>query len=130
MAMMNFDDPQLRQQLHDADDETLDALSFGVIGFDEGGRVTRYNVFESQLSGLSPERVKGKHLFTAVAPCMNNPLISGRFRDARNGAHALDETIDYVLAFKIRPVAVKLRMLYGPGSHTGFLVIRRDDQQA
>ncbi len=128
--MMNFDDPQLQQQLLEANDAALDALPFGVIGFDEGGRVNRYNVFESQLSGLSPERVKGKHLFTGVAPCMNNPLISGRFRDARDGGHSIDETIDYVLAFKIRPVAVKMRMLYAPGSATSFLVIRRDDSLA
>ncbi len=124
---MNIDIPELYSLLGSATDQELDELPFGVIGFDEGGRITRYNRYESQLSGLSPERVKGRHLFTGVAPCMNNPLISGLFVDARDAGQPLDETIDYVLAFKIRPVAVKLRMLYRPGADTCFVVIRRAD---
>lgn len=122
---MNTDCSDLHLQLESASDEALDQLPFGVIGFDAHGRVTRYNAYESQLSGLSPERVKGKHLFTGVAPCMNNPLISGQFNEARESGHALDETIDYVLAFRIRPVAVKLRMLLAPGADVSFIVIQR-----
>lgn len=122
---MTPDSFQLHAQLQSATNEALDQLPFGVIGFDANGRVTRYNAYESQLSGLSPERVKGKHLFTGVAPCMNNPLISGQFSDARESGHALDETIDYVLAFRIRPVAVKLRMLHEPGAEVSFIVIQR-----
>lgn len=122
---MNTDCSDLHLQLESATEEALDQLSFGVIGFDANGRVTRYNAYESQLSGLSPERVKGKHLFTGVAPCMNNPLISGQFTEARESGHALDETIDYVLAFRIRPVAVKLRMLHQPGADVSFIVIQR-----
>ncbi|MCM0043665.1 MAG: PAS domain-containing protein [Burkholderiaceae bacterium] len=125
-----FDAPQLLAQLLSATDESLDQLSFGVIAIDAQGRVTRYNRYESQLSGLSPERVKGKHLFTGVAPCMNNPLISGLIREAREAGDALDETIDYVLAFRIRPVAVKLRMLCEPGVDGCYLVIRRADEAA
>lgn len=127
---MNTECSDLRAQLESATDEALDQLPFGVIGFDASGRVTRYNAYESQLSGLSPERVRGKHLFTGVAPCMNNPLISGQFSDARESGYALDETIDYVLAFRIRPVAVKLRMLHEPGADVSFLVIRRASEAA
>lgn len=125
---MNHDTISLHALLDSASDDALDQLPFGVIGFDPAGRVTRYNLYESRLSGLSPERVKGRHLFTGVAPCMNNPLISGQFAEARDAGHGLDETIDYVLAFRARPVAVRLRMLYEPGVETCFLAISRADE--
>lgn len=127
---MNPDATELPAWLAQASDEALDQLPFGVIGFDAAGRITRYNRYESQLSGLSPDRVMGKHLFTGVAPCMNNPLISGQFSEARDAGHGIDETIDYVLAFRIRPVPVRLRMLLAPGADSCYLVIRRADEIA
>lgn len=58
--------------------EALDVLAFGIIGFGPDGVVDRYNATESRLAGLSPDRVLGKHIFTAVAPCMNNYLVAQR----------------------------------------------------
>jgi hypothetical protein len=56
-----------------------------VIGFDHESIVRRYNAFESKASGLSPERVLGKHLFSSVAQCMNNYMVAQRFEDAHTG---------------------------------------------
>lgn len=122
-AVSRLGSSELFRQIEAATDAELDELPFGVIGFDGIGRVTRYNRFEAELARLDPARVKGRHLFTAIAPCMNNPLISGQFRDAQQQGQPLDETIDYVLAFKHRPVPVTLRMLYQPPSETRYLVI-------
>jgi photoactive yellow protein len=59
------------------------ALDFGVIGFDADTTVVqRYNAFESQAAGLSPQRVIGEPLFTNVAPCLNNFMVAQRFEDA------------------------------------------------
>lgn len=73
---LDFQDPALGPHLAAAEEATLDALDFGVIGFDAAGVVRRYNAFESRAAGLSLERVVGNPLFTVVAPCMNNFLVA------------------------------------------------------
>ena len=111
LSTFSFDQSQLDCALSDASDDELDALDFGVIAFDAEGIVCRYNRFESQAAGLSSERVVGHHLFTVVAPCMNNFLVATRFEDAAEAQAPLDATIDYVLTLRMRPVKVRLRLL-------------------
>jgi photoactive yellow protein len=111
--------------LNQAEDAELDALDFGVIGFDAEGVVTRYNAFESKAAGLSPERVLGHSLFTVVAPCMNNFMVAQRFADASAEGEALDATIDYVLTLRMRPVKVQLRLLTAPHCATRYVLVHR-----
>lgn len=121
----SFADAALLPQLHQAADAELDTLDFGVIGFDAEGFVRRYNLFESRAAGLSPQRVLGHALFTVVAPCMNNFLVAQRFEDAAAQAVPLDETIDYVLTLRMRPVKVKLRLLAAPGDALRYVLVNR-----
>jgi len=92
--------------LLDMDQTELDALPFGVIQMDRSGTVLHYNSTESRYSGLSRERVLGRHFFRDVAPCSNNHRVAGRYALA-----ALDETIEYTFALRMKPVPVTLRML-------------------
>ncbi|WP_375458669.1 PAS domain-containing protein [uncultured Enterovirga sp.] len=101
--------------------EAADAATFGIIGLSPDGIVDTYNRTESRLAGLSPERVVGQHFFTAVAPCMNNFMVSQRMDDESE----LDATIDYVLTLRMRPTPVKLRMLKSPGSPRRYILIQR-----
>jgi photoactive yellow protein len=78
-SQIDFEQPGLAALLADMDEAALDALQFGVIGFDAEDRVRRYNAFESQAAGLRPERVLEQNLFTVVAPCMNNFMVAQRF---------------------------------------------------
>jgi photoactive yellow protein len=103
----------------------LDGLDFGVIGFDADTHVRRYNSIESKMAGLSPPRVLGQPLFTAVAPCMNNFLVAQRFEDAAAEGSALDATIDYVFTLRMRPVKVKLRLLAAPGAALRYVLVHR-----
>ena len=122
---LQFDQPDIFATL-DAHAETdLDALDFGVIGIDAAGLVRRYNRYESQLAGLSPDRVLGTSLFTTVAPCMNNFLVAQRFEDAAAVGAALDATIDYVFTLRMRPTKVKLRLLVQPGSALSYILVNR-----
>lgn len=73
---------------------------------DAAGLVLRYNATELRYSGLGRERVLGRHFFTDVAPCCNNRRVAQRFEAA-----ALDETIAYTFALRMKPVPVVLRML-------------------
>jgi len=120
-----FHEDHVAAFLRDASDADLDALDFGVIGFDAKGVVNRYNSFESKAAGLSSERVLGNPLFTLVAPCMNNFMVAQRFEDAAAVGGPLDATIDYVLTLRMRPVKVKLRLLAVPGSDTRYVLVKR-----
>lgn len=124
-AALNFTDRGLITALHTATDATLDTLDFGVIGMDNLGVVRRYNQFESAAAGLSRDRVLGHPLFTVVAPCMNNFMVAQRFEDAEADEVALDDTIPYVLTLRMRPVKVRLRLLYQPGLAQRFVLVDR-----
>ena len=120
-----FDQPELLPVIAGKSAAELDTLEFGVIGFDAETVVTQYNAFESGAAGLSPQRVLGQPLFTLVAPCMNNFMVAQRFEDALRSGTALDETIDYVLTLRMRPVKVKLRLLAGAERGTRYVLVHR-----
>lgn len=122
---IDFTEADLLDHLGRTSDAELDELAFGVIGFDAGGLVRRYNAFESRLAGLSPGRVLGQPLFTLVAPCMNNFMVAQRFDDAQATATALDAVVDYVFTLRMRPVKVRLRLLADPGSELRYVVVNR-----
>lgn len=114
--MLTFDQADIGAALDTLDDQQLDTLEFGVIGFDAETVVRRYNRHESTMAGLAPQRVLGNALFTAVAPCMNNFMVAQRFEDALAANEPLDTTIDYVLTLRMRPTKVKLRLV-APVTH-------------
>lgn len=124
-STVNFKDTDLFSFLQQATDDELDDLDFGVIGFDAGGFVRRYNSFESEAAGLSLQQVLGLPLFTSVAPCMNNFMVAQRFEDASEREVKLDVTIPYVLTLRMKPVKVLLRLLSAPRMPERFVVIER-----
>ena len=116
-----FDQDDLLQVLEAASHEALEAAPFGVIGMERDGTVSQYNAAESRLAGLSPGRVLGRHFFSAVAPCTNNFMVAQRFETEP----ALDAIIDYVFTLRMRPTAVRLRLLKGPGARRMYLLVQR-----
>jgi photoactive yellow protein len=125
LLTLAFGQSDLLSRLEKMDSSELDLLEFGVIGFDADTHVSHYNSHESKMAALSPQRVLGKPLFTAVAPCMNNFLVAQRFEDAAAEGSALDATIDYVLTLRMRPVKVKLRLLADPGATVRYVLVLR-----
>jgi photoactive yellow protein len=122
---LSFTTPALYGQLAQLAPADLDQLDFGVIGFDSETNVCRYNQTESDAAGLTPPRVMGQPLFTNVAPCLNNFMVAQRFEDAQDDSAALDDTIDYVLTLRMRPVKVALRLLAEPGSAVRYVLVQR-----
>ena len=122
-----FDTRGLADILDASSQEQIDTFDFGVIGFDSdaNANVQRYNAFESQAAGLSPQRVLGEPMFLNVAPCLNNFLVAQRFEDALEDGSELDDTIDYVLTLRMRPVKVKLRLLASAASGTRYVLVQR-----
>ena len=122
---MQFEDRNGLATLHALNKEELDGLDFGVIAFDADIVVQRYNLHETQATGLRPERVIGNQFFTEVAQCMNNFMVAQKFLDAREAALPLDETVDFVLTWRMRPTPVKLRLLSSPDIGLQYLLLKR-----
>jgi photoactive yellow protein len=122
---IQFDDSALLAALHAMDDKQLDGLEFGVIAFDAETLVTRYNLHETLSTGLKRERVLGNPLFTDIAQCMNNFMVAQKYQDAQDSAAALDETIHFVLTWRMRPTPVRLRLLAAPEIALQYLALQR-----
>ena len=121
MAQMGFAESGVLAALTDADSDTLNELPFGVVKMDLDGTVLEYNHAEAKLSGLSRENVIGRNFFTQVAPCTNNFMVAERYHQN----DTLDETIDYVFTYRMRPTEVRLRMLKDATRAAQFLLVER-----
>lgn len=124
-SVVEFDQQGMAELLAAMDAAALDALTFGVIGFDLDNHVRRYNAYESQAAGLGSERVLDQDLFMVVAPCLNNFLVAQRFSDAREAGVALDDTINYVLTLRMRPTKVRLRLLAAADADLAYVLVQR-----
>lgn len=125
VALLKFEQADLLDLIDVLDDAELDGLDFGVIAFDADTVVRRYNRLESQMAGLTQQRVVGQPLFTSVAVCMNNFLVAQRFEDAAAAGTTLDATIDYVLTLRMRPTKVKLRLMASPQHRMRYVLVDR-----
>lgn len=115
-----FDDPDLLDTLEGMSIDQFDRLDFGLIVADDTNTVIGYNANESARSGLDPKRTIGRNLFSSVAPCINNYLVAERYREEAD----LDEQLDYVFTFVMRPTPVRLRLMRRQGSDRRYLAVR------
>jgi photoactive yellow protein len=118
---LTFAQPGLFESLSEANSAVLDAVPFGVVGMNPDGTVCSYNIFESEIAGLKPATVIGRHFFSQVAPCTNNFMVAERFETAA----ALDDIIDYVFTLRMQPTKVRLRLLKKAGQSRMFLAVER-----
>lgn len=116
---LDFAAPNVATSLATATSDQLDTLDFGVVEMDLTGQVLRYNATEARYSGLAPARVVGRHFFREVAPCSNNRKVAHRFNEA-----AVDETIAYTFALKMKPIPVTLRMIKSADAALMYLLVR------
>jgi photoactive yellow protein len=119
-----FGDPGLLPALEASAVGSFDGLGFGVITMDRSGTVTDYNAYEARRAGLEPDRVIGRDFFVDVGPCTNNYLIAERFHDSARRAVELDEELDFVFTFRMRPTPVRLRLLAAVDSPRQYLLVR------
>lgn len=124
-TLPEFDTPTLGARIDELTPDELDALDFGVIGFDAATLVKAYNAFESKAAGLRPSSVLDRPLFTVVAPCMHNFMISERFDEASATRTALDAVVPYVLTLRMRPTRVLLRLVADPTSALRYVLVQR-----
>lgn len=127
---LSFDSGSLSAVLAQLSGPALDDLPYGLIGFDAQNRITHYNRHEASMAFFEPAQVLGQDLFVELAPCLNNYLVAGRYEDAQAQGLALDETMPYVLTFRMRPTPVRMRLLAPQGHPTRYLLIQRSSAHA
>ncbi len=118
---LELDAADLFDALNAASAHELDALAFGVVRMNEALEVVAYNRAEAALSGLDPAWVLGRRFFTEVAPCTNNHLVADKYRRAGD----LDDRLEYVLTFHMRPVRVELRLLRREAHAWSYFCVRK-----
>jgi len=118
---MDFEDTIGLPRLEAMSAQGLDGLAFGVVRMRVGGEVVAYNAWESEKAGLSKERVLGRNFFSDVAPCTNNYMVAERFM----GEPEIDATLDYVFTLRMKPTAVKLRLLRSASAGHMYLLVKR-----
>jgi len=116
---LRFDASDLLAHLERASVSDFDEAPFGIVQMFPDGVVSGYNTFESRLSGLSPGTVKGRNFFVDVAPCTNNYMVAQKFEDSPE----LDETVDYVFTFRMRPMRVQLRLMKSAAAGHQYLLV-------
>lgn len=104
-------------------EEQLDQLPFGAIRLDRDGRILRYNLRESQITGRKKEKVIGRNFFTEVAPCTNVQAFAGRFREGveRKEMHAI---FPYRFDFQMAPRDVSVTLFYSKDTDSAWVFVR------
>ena len=106
-------------------DEELDALPYGVIGIDDEGVIIRYNATEANFSNHTANQVLGKSFFTQVAPCTNNRLVYGAFKEGMSSG-SLDMKIPYTFTYVMKPTNVVIHMVRCQDTRTNWLLIHHN----
>jgi photoactive yellow protein len=121
---LSFDTDEIGEQLRHAGPEELHNAPFGIVRLDDEGIVTFYNRYESNLSGLAPAEALGQDFFHELAPCSNNHLFLGRFREGV-AADDLDERFTYTFTYKMRPTLVDIRLYRDQEGQNWVLIQKR-----
>lgn len=121
---LRFDAEGVGEQLRHASEEELHEAPFGIIRLSDDGIVEFYNRCESKLSGVDPSEATGQNFFTQLAPCSNNHLFLGRFRDGIE-AGELDERFTYTFTYKMRPTLVDVRLYRDEAGQNWVLIHKR-----
>jgi len=102
----------------------FDTLDFGVVGVDDAGIIKVYNSYEANMAGLDQHSVQSKNFFTHVAPCTNNRLVYGKFKDGV-AANSLQVEMAYTFTYKMRPTNVDIQLFRHTGSGTNWVLVKK-----
>jgi len=112
------------RELAKKNQDELDKLEYGVVQVDDTGIIKTFNRYEAELGQVQQAAVIGKNFFTQVAPCTNNRLFVGKFKEGV-AANLLDTTIPFVFTYKIRPTSVEVQMFRDSVAHTNWVLVKR-----
>ncbi len=109
MSVVAFAADDIENKLSKMSDGDLDGLAFGAIQLDRDGNIISYNTAEGEITGRSPDEVKGKNFFTEVAPCTNQVGFRDRF-DTGVSAGDLNQVFEWTFNYNMAPTKVQVHM--------------------
>lgn len=121
---MSFVKPEIIRDIPYMSRTQLDALDFGCVRVDDSGIVQMYNKYESELANVDPADAIGRNFFRELAPCTNNRLVFGRFKDGV-AAGKLDAVVTYAFTYKMRPTLVNIHLFRDPQTKTNWVMVKR-----
>jgi photoactive yellow protein len=105
-------------------DEEIDNLMYGAVELDAEGKILRYNIAESELTGRRPEDVIGRNFFNDVAPCTRSDEFSGRFFNGVKTGE-FNAVFEYVFDHEMTPTKVRILMIKSVARDSYWLLIKR-----
>lgn len=120
----SFLTPAELEQLPTLSEGALNDLDYGVVKVDDAGVIGFYNDYEAELAGIEPEDAEGKNFFTQVAPCTNNRLFFGRFREGVEEGE-LNAAFPYTFTYKLRPTLVDIHLYRTPGRNENWVLVKK-----
>jgi photoactive yellow protein len=120
--LMSFVPSTFLSQIGSVTYDVADAQPFGVVKVDDAGVVQLYNKWEQAMGGFAASHAEGRNFFTQIAPCTNNRLVFGKFKDgvAKN---ELDTEFNYTFTYKMKPTNVTLRLYRHAASRTNWVFV-------
>jgi photoactive yellow protein len=120
----SFVPPELLANLPSMKQTQMDMLDFGCIKLDDEGRILNYNRWQGEFAGVDPQEALRKNFFRELAPCTNNRLVFGRFKQGVTDG-ALDVVVSYAFTYKMRPTLVKVHLYRDSATRTNWILVRR-----
>jgi photoactive yellow protein len=121
---MSFVEPGFISSLESLSRNSADATPFGVVKVDDAGVVQLFNRWESEMAGVAINAAEGRNFFTQVAPCTNNRLVFGRFKDGLAKGE-LDAEFNYTFTYKMKPTNVTIRLLRHAPSKSNWVFVTK-----
>lgn len=120
---MSFVPPNIQSRLGSITRDELDSLDFGAVRVSDDGTIQMYNRYEANLAGLEPSAVEGKNFFTQVAPCTNNRLCFGKFKEGVSSGN-LNAEMPYTFTYKLKPTNVQIHLYRDPASSSNWVFVK------
>lgn len=119
---MSFVPSHFLSQIPAIDRGNADAQPFGIVQVDDTGVIKLYNRWESEMAGVPVSAAEGRNFFTQVAPCTNNRLMFGKFKDGVAKGE-LDSEFNYTFTYKMKPTNVQIRLFRHAPSATNWVLV-------
>ena len=119
---MSFVPSSFVTQLPNISRSSADAAPFGIVQVDDNGVIQLYNRWEQEMGGIPASSAEGRNFFTQVAPCTNNRLVFGKFKEGV-AAGSMDAEFNYTFTYKMKPTNVTLRIIRHAPSRTNWVLV-------
>ncbi|MCS6984640.1 MAG: PAS domain-containing protein [Leptospiraceae bacterium] len=124
LAGQSFVRPEILTKLAQMSRNELDSLDFGVVKVDDHGTILIYNRYESELASIPPSQAEGKNFFKEIAPCTNNHLFYGTFKEGVKRGD-LNHLFLYTFTYKMRPTNVNVHLYRDKLSGSNFILVQK-----